>query len=77
MCYGWRFKPHYGLPLMPAIISGDPKHVGSAIGEPRDARRSCIVLHDRHLAVGAIQTVRALPNQQQRDHLPCQLARNY
>ena len=27
-----------------------------------------------HLAVGAIQTIRALPNQQQRGHLPCQLA---
>ena len=75
MCRDWRFTPHYGLPLMPAIISGDPKHVGSAIGDPRDAQRSCIVLHDPHLAVGAIQTVRALPNQQQRGHLPCQLAK--
>jgi|GraSoiStandDraft_60_1057301.scaffolds.fasta_scaffold100820_2 hypothetical protein len=49
---------------MPVIIFGDPKHVGSAIGDPRYAQRSCIVLHDPHLAVGAIQTVRALPNPQ-------------
>ena len=48
---------------MPVIIFGDPKHVWSAIGDPRYAQRSCIVLHGPHLAVGAIQTVRALPNQ--------------
>ena len=59
MCRDWRFTPHYGLPLMPAIISGGPKRVGSAIGDPRDAQRSCIVLHDPHLAAGAIQTVHA------------------
>jgi hypothetical protein len=38
------------------------KQVESAIGDPRDAQGSCIVLHDPHLAVGAIQTDRALPN---------------
>jgi hypothetical protein len=75
MCRDWRFTPHYGLPLMSAIISGDPKRVGSAIGDPRDAQRSCIVLHDPHLAVGAIQTVRALPNHQQCGQLSCQLAK--
>jgi hypothetical protein len=51
------------------------KQVGSAIGDPRDAQRSCIVLHDPHLAVGAIQTDRALPKQQHRRHPSCQLAK--
>jgi hypothetical protein len=51
---------------VPAIISRGPKHVGSAIGDPRDAKRCRFVLHDPDLAVGAIQTVRALPNLQQR-----------
>jgi hypothetical protein len=46
MCHGRRFTLYYGLPLMPAIISGDPKHVGSPIGDPRDAEHSCIALHD-------------------------------
>ena len=37
------------------------KQVESALGDPNDAWRSCIVLHDLHLAVGAIQKDRALP----------------
>ena len=68
-------SPHFGLPLMPAIISGDPKRAGSAMGNPQDAQRSCIALHDTHLAVGAIQTLRALPHQQQRGRPSCQLAK--
>ena len=75
MCRDWRLTPHFGLPVMPAIISGDPKRAGSAMGNPQDAQRSCIVLHDPHLAVGAIQMLRALPNQQQRGHPSCQLAK--
>jgi hypothetical protein len=71
-CRDWRFTPHYGLPLMPAVISGDPKRFGSAIVDPRDAQA---VLHDPHLAVGANQMVRTLPNQQQRGHLSCKLAK--
>jgi hypothetical protein len=35
------------------LCSGDPKHVGSAIGDPRDTKRSCIVLYDSQLTVGA------------------------
>jgi hypothetical protein len=45
---------------MPAIISRDPKRVGSGIGDPRQAQRSW-ALHDLHLAAGVIQTVRARP----------------
>ena len=56
---------------MPAVISGDPKRFGSAIVDPRDAQR-CF---DPHLAVGANQMVRTLPNQQQRGHLSCKLAK--
>jgi hypothetical protein len=37
------------------------KQVESAIGDPRDARRSCIVLHDPHLAV--VQSRRTVPCQ--------------
>jgi hypothetical protein len=51
------------------------KQVQSAIGDPQGAQRSCIVLHDPHLAVGAIQTDRALPKQQHRRHPSCQLAK--
>jgi hypothetical protein len=49
--------------------------VESSIGDPKDARRSCIVLHDLHSAVGAIQKDRALPKQQHRGHPTCQLAK--
>ena len=37
-------------------------------------RRPAVLL-DPHLAVGANQMVRALPNQQQRGHLSCKLAK--
>jgi hypothetical protein len=40
--------------------------LGNATGDPRDAKSSCIVLHDPHCAVGTTQTVRVLPDQQQR-----------
>ena len=73
MCRDWRFTPHYIYHS--CLLSGDPKPIGSAIGDPRDGQRSCIF--DPHLAVGAIQTVRAQPNQQQRGHLSCQLAKKY
>jgi len=39
---------------------------GGGTGDPRDAMGSCIVLHNPHFAVGATQTVRVLPGQQQR-----------
>ncbi len=48
MCRDWRLTPHFGLPVMPAIISGDPKRAGSAMGNQQDAQRSCIELHDPH-----------------------------
>jgi hypothetical protein len=53
------------------------KQVESAIGDPQDARRSCIVLPDLHLAVGTIQKDRALPKQQHRGHPSCQPAKKY
>jgi len=66
MSRDWLFTPYYDLPLVLAIFSSGSKHVGSAIGDPRDAKRSCIVLHDSQLTVGATQTLRAPPDQKQR-----------
>jgi hypothetical protein len=58
----WRFTPHYGLPLM--YLRSSPA-VRSMLGAPLVTHETP-VLHDPDLAVGAIQTVRALPNLQQR-----------
>lgn len=48
-----------GPPIRPCML-------GNATGDRRDARSSCIVLRDPHCAVDTTQTVRVLPDQQQR-----------
>lgn len=48
-----------GPPIRPCML-------GNATGDPRDAKSSCIVLRDPHCAVDTTQTVRVLPDQQQR-----------
>lgn len=60
------------MSLMPALAREEcgppirPCMLGNATGDPRDARSSCIVLRDPHCAVDTTQTVRVLPDQQQR-----------
>jgi hypothetical protein len=55
---------------MPAIMSSDPKHVGSAIGDRPDLS---IVFHDLYLAVGPIQECAPQTNS---GRLPYQLRRS-
>ena len=57
----------YDLPLMSAIMSSDPKHVASAIGDRRDPS---IVFHDLYLAVGPIQTGTCATDQQRPHSVP-------
>ena len=52
--------------------SGDPKHVGSAIGDSRDAKRFLHGASRFPIAVGANQTFRSLPTAAS-GHLQCQL----